>query len=113
MSSNSKSTKEQLFQSLVKYDTPYLVSTSPNNKKAFEDISSEDDKTVERLKGIFLRSENPEWEQEKLSVKDALNDPWIKGWGIINEEKENTGIQENFIIRLISDNIDRFNQYIK
>ena len=54
MSSNSKSTKEQLFQSLVKYDTPYLVSTSPNNKKAFEDISSEDDKTVERLKGIFF-----------------------------------------------------------
>ena len=52
--SNSKNTKEQLFQSLVKYDTPYLVSTSPNNKKAFEDISSEDEKTVERLKSIFL-----------------------------------------------------------
>ena len=50
---------------------------------------------------------------DRYSVKDALNDPWIKGWNIINEEKENTGIQENFIIRLISDNIDRFNQYIK
>ena len=86
MSSNSKSTKEQLFQSLVKYDTPYLVSTSPNNKKAFEDISSEDDKTVERLKGIFLRSENPEWEQEKLSVKDALNKILPPKKQVVNEQ---------------------------
>ena len=49
----------------------------------------------------------------RYSVKDALNDPWIKGWDIINDDKENTGIQENFIIRLISDNIPRFNEYIK
>ena len=84
--SNSKNTKEQLFQSLVKYDTPYLVSTSPNNKKAFEDISSEDDKTVERLKGIFLRSENPEWEQEKLSVKDALNKILPPKKQVVNEQ---------------------------
>ena len=51
--------------------------------------------------------------EKRYSIKDALNDPWIKGWDIINEEKENTGIQENFIIRLISDNIPRFNEYIK
>ena len=51
--------------------------------------------------------------QKRYSIKDALNDPWIKGWDIINEEKENTGMQENFIIRLISDNIPKFNQYIK
>lgn len=50
---------------------------------------------------------------KRYSVKDALNHPWIKGWGIINEDKESTGIQENFIIRLISDNIPKFNEYIK
>lgn len=51
--------------------------------------------------------------QKRYSIKDALNHPWIKGWNIIAEEKENTGVQENFIIKLISDNIPKFNQYIK
>ena len=50
---------------------------------------------------------------KRYSIKDALNHPWMKGWDIIWEEKENTGIQENFIIRLISDNIPKFNKYIK
>ena len=84
--SNSKNTKEQLFQSLVKYDTPYLVSTSPNNKKAFEDISSEDEKTVERLKSIFLRNESGDWEEEKLSVKDALNKILPPKKQVVNEQ---------------------------
>ena len=51
--------------------------------------------------------------KKRYSIKDALEDPWIKGWNIIANEKDNTGIQENFIIRLISDNIPKFNQYIK
>ena len=85
-SSNSKNAKEQLFQSLVKYDTPYLVSTSPNNKKAFEDISSEDEKTVERLKSIFLRNESGDWEEEKLSVKDALNKILPPKKQVVNEQ---------------------------
>ena len=51
--------------------------------------------------------------KNRYSIEQALEDPWIKGWDIIAEEKENTAIQENFIIRLISDNIPEFNQYIK
>jgi serine/threonine protein kinase len=51
--------------------------------------------------------------KKRYSIKEALEDPWIKGWNIINEEKENTGILENFIIELISDNIREFNMYIK
>ena len=50
---------------------------------------------------------------KRYSIKDALNHPWIKGWDIISQEKEDTGLQENFIIRLISDNIPKFNEYIK
>lgn len=50
---------------------------------------------------------------KRYSVKDALNHPWVKGWDIIAQEKEDIGLQENFIIRLISDNIPKFNQYIK
>ena len=50
---------------------------------------------------------------KRYSIKDALNHPWIKAWDIIAQEKEDTGLQENFIIRLISDNIPKFNEYIK
>jgi len=50
---------------------------------------------------------------KRYSIKDALNDVWIQGWEIISEEKENIILQENFIIRLISDNIPRFNEFIK
>ena len=50
--------------------------------------------------------------KKRYSIKEALEDPWIKGWNIINEEKENIGILENFIIELISDNIREFNLYI-
>ena len=39
---NSKSNKaQQLFHSLIKYDTPYLVSTTMNNKKALEEYIRE------------------------------------------------------------------------
>ena len=51
--------------------------------------------------------------KKRYNIKEALEDPWIKGWDIINEEKENIGILENFIIELISDNIREFNIYIK
>ena len=50
--------------------------------------------------------------KKRYSIKDALNDPWIKGWNIINEEKENTGIINEFIKILLYDNIPKFNQYI-
>ena len=50
--------------------------------------------------------------KERYNIKEALEDPWIKGWDIINEEKENIEIIEKFIIELISDNIYEFNSYI-
>jgi len=40
MSNNKLSKEQQLFHSLVKYDTPYLVSTTVNNKKALEQQQS-------------------------------------------------------------------------
>ena len=49
--------------------------------------------------------------KERYNVKEALEDPWIKGWDYIIEEKENIVIFENFIIKLLSDNIPEFNKY--
>ena len=61
----------------------------------------------------FLRKVLEKDYLKRYNTREALEDPWIKGWDIINEEKENTGILENFIIKLITDNIPKFKQYIK
>ena len=51
--------------------------------------------------------------KKRLSIKQALEHPWIKGSQIIFDEKENTYCQESFLIRLITDNIPKFNEYIR
>ena len=50
---------------------------------------------------------------KRLNIKEALNHPWMKGSQIIFDEKENTSCLENFLIQIITDNIKKFNDYIK
>ena len=50
---------------------------------------------------------------KRLNIRQALNHPWIQGSSIIFDEKENLCNQENFLIKLITDNIPKFNEYIK
>ena len=50
--------------------------------------------------------------KKRYSIKDALDDPWIKGWQIIEEEKENVGMLENFDKELRTNGLPKFNQYI-
>ena len=72
----SKATKiQQLFPSLVKYDTPYLVSTTINNKKAQEEIALNEEKTNSLIRNIFNRDSKSSTSNEftDYSVKDALN----------------------------------------
>ena len=72
----SKTTKiQQLFPSLVKYDTPYLVSTTINNKKAQEEIALNEEKTNSLIRNIFNRDTKSSTSNEftDYSVKDALN----------------------------------------
>lgn len=76
MSSNKMDKKKQLFHSLVKYDTPYLVSTTINNKKAIEELSQDSKKTDNILRSIFYKnkqSSNSNEESDDFSLKDALN----------------------------------------
>ena len=76
MSSSKISKEQQLFHSLVKYDTPYLVSTTVNNKKALEELSQDTQKTNSILRSIFYRNKNTSnsnEETEDFSLKDALN----------------------------------------
>ena len=50
---------------------------------------------------------------KRLNIRQALNHPWIQGAQIIFDEKENICNLENFLIRLTTDNIPKFNEYIK
>ena len=73
----------------------------PENKK----ISN---KFKDFLRGII----NPNYKQ-RITIRQALHHEWIKGWEFIEEERQNIGNQENFLIRMITDTIIKFNEYIK
>lgn len=51
--------------------------------------------------------------KKRLSISQAISHPWIQGSHIILDEKENTYNLENFLVKLITDNIPKFNEYIK
>ena len=76
MASSKLSKETQLFHSLVKYDTPYLVSTTVNNKKAIQELSQDSEKTNSILRSVFYKNKSTSSsndETEDFSLKDALN----------------------------------------
>ena len=50
---------------------------------------------------------------KRININQALNDYWIKGGEILNDEKENIFLAENFLRYLITDHFKRFDDYIK
>ena len=51
--------------------------------------------------------------RKRIGIREALDHPWIKASKAIFDEKENLGCLENFLIKLITDNIANFNELIK
>jgi len=51
--------------------------------------------------------------KKRIGIKEAMNHPWIQGWKILEEEKINISCLENFLIRMVTDSIPKFNDYIK
>lgn len=51
--------------------------------------------------------------EKRFNIYQALNHPWIKGAQYINDEKENIGSIENFLAKLITDNVYNFNCYLE
>lgn len=49
---------------------------------------------------------------KRYNIYEALNDPWIKGYQFIKNEKENLYNAGKFIIQLMVDNIKTFNDYV-
>lgn len=80
-----------------------------------ENLVFPNDYNISKMFINFLKNVLEKDYKKRYNIKEALEDPWIKGWEIINEEKENIGIEENllnFFVKLSSSTIPKFNEYI-
>ena len=71
------------------------------------------DKKISSLCKDFLAGLLEKDYKKRFNIQQALKHPWIQGAKIINEEKENIYCLENFLINIITDNIPKFNDYVK
>ena len=62
-----------LINSLVKYDTPYLISSTSKNKKTLEDLKESEEDANIYLRNIINKDDDETLVGFKYSVKDALN----------------------------------------
>ena len=83
------------------------------NKIKDEELTFPEKRKISNLFKDFFEKTLEKDYKKRLSIKQALDHPWIKGSQIIFDEKENTYCQESFLIRLITDNIPKFNEYIR
>ena len=51
--------------------------------------------------------------KNRMSVYEALEDPWIKAAELLVKEKEKINDMEKFLICMITDNVRSFNEYLK
>ena len=51
--------------------------------------------------------------KERLSINEAMENPWIRGAKLIFKEKEKMYDLEKFLISIVTDNIKLFNDYLK
>ena len=91
---------------------------SKNYEQILNNIKNENlefpkDRKVSELFKDFLGGLLEKDYTKRFSISQALNHPWIKGAQFIYDEKELAFCHENFLINLITDNIPKFNDYIK
>ena len=84
----------------------------------FEKIKSEKFKIPEKknfspLFKKFLENLLEKDIKNRMSIYDALEDPWIKAADLIFKEKEKLNNFEKFLINMITNNIRSFNEYLK
>ena len=51
--------------------------------------------------------------KKRYNIYQAINDPWMKGFQLILNEKENLYHAGKFVVELMVDNIKEFNDYVK
>ena len=81
-----------LINSLVKYDTPFLVSSTSTNKKTLQDLEENEEDANIYLRNIINRGDDENLEGFEFSVKDALN-KILPPKKIINKEEKKVWVQ--------------------
>ena len=81
-----------LINSLVKYDTPFLVSSTSTNKKTLQDLEENEEDANIYLRNIINRGDDENLEGFEFSVKDALN-KILPPKKIINKEEKKIWVQ--------------------
>ena len=81
-----------LINSLVKYDTPFLVSSTSTNKKTLQDLEENEEDADIYLRNIINRGDDENLENFEFSVKDALN-KILPPKKIINKEEKKIWVQ--------------------
>ena len=85
-----------------------LLKNIKNEKLDFPKESKVSEIFKDFLRGLLEKDYN-----KRFNIKKALNHPFITASKIIFDEKENISNNESFLINLITDNISKFNDYIK
>ena len=62
-----------LSNSLIKYDTPFLVSSTATNKKTLKDLEENEENAALYLRNIINKGDGEDTDGFEFSVKDALN----------------------------------------
>lgn len=101
-------------------DYPYKLKNVKNkdyegilNNIKQEELEFPDNRKISELFKDFLTKMLEKDYTKRLSIRQALAHPWMLGSQIIFDEKEKIYSHENFLIKLITDNIPKFNEYIK
>ena len=81
-----------LINSLVKYDTPFLVSSTSTNKKTLQDLEENEEDANIYLRNIINRGDDENLEGFEFSVKDALN-KILPPKKIINKDEKKIWVQ--------------------
>ncbi len=77
-----------------------------------EELVFPKERKISKLFEDFLRKILEKNYEKRLNIEEALRHPWVEGSKLIFEEKENISCLENFLIKLITDCIPKFNEYI-
>ena len=97
------------------YNVKYEDNKDPNvlyNKINFETLEFPKYVKVSEMFKKFLRKLLKKRIKERISIKEALEDKWIKGYDLIKDEKEKTYFLNIFLINILTNNILCFNKYI-
>ena len=100
LNENAKKNFDEIYEKIQKNELEFPE--NKNNTKKYSYLF------IKFLKNLLEKNI-----KNRISVFDALEDPWIKGAELIFQEREKIDDNGKFLLNLIYDNIRGFNDYLK